>query len=261
MRLPTIIFGILNVWIVYALAARLFSRPAALLASFFTATSLWQLIASRFSNRANAAPFFLALAVYLLLIGMDRIRLRQNKPWAPTMLLSGAVYGLGFHIYTAHRATPLLVGALMVYFFLQARKAGWVAQFWKAVLCFAVAAAVAVGPLLFYFMQHPSTLTDRMGMVSVFNQPHPFLIVALNAWKMAKMFFFTGDANWRHNIAGQRELFWPVAVLFAVGLALAVATVWRSIRRRPEVPAESSLSVRTGARLDGRRRGADDLHY
>src|ERR1700730_6408768 len=58
-RLPTVIFGILNVWAVYLAATVFFDPPIALLAAFFTATSLWQVMASRFSNRANAAPFFL----------------------------------------------------------------------------------------------------------------------------------------------------------------------------------------------------------
>jgi 4-amino-4-deoxy-L-arabinose transferase-like glycosyltransferase len=77
-QLPTVLFGILNVWIVYVLSTAFFSPPIALLAAFFMATSLWQVMGSRFSNRANAASFFLALTLYLAIVSVER--LRQGKP-------------------------------------------------------------------------------------------------------------------------------------------------------------------------------------
>jgi hypothetical protein len=36
------------------------------------------------------------------------------------------------------------------------------------------------------------------------------------------MFFVYGDGNWRHNIAGAPELWWPVAILFLIGLIISV---------------------------------------
>lgn len=222
-RLPTVLFGILNVWMVYLLSTAFFPPPVALLAAFFTATSLWQVMASRFSNRANAAPFFLGLTLYLMVISVERMR--QGKPYIKSMLLSGAVYGAGFHTYTAYRASPLLVGGVLLYWYFQARKEGWVDAFRKAALCFAATAVVVVFPLALYLFQHPSILTERAAMVSVFNTAHPLQELILNVWRMAQMFFFAGDANWRHNLSGRRELFWPVAILFAVGIAMAIQAI------------------------------------
>jgi hypothetical protein len=45
------------------------------------------------------------------------------------------------------------------------------------------------------------------------------------------MFNFVGDHNWRHNIAGNPLLFWPVGVLFLIGLA---ATMVKTSKTSPE---------------------------
>src|SRR5258708_7211545 len=71
-------FGVMTVWATYLLATELFSTAVGLLASFFAATSFWHLMLSRLGTRAVSAPFFLTLAVCLLLVSMKR--LREGKP-------------------------------------------------------------------------------------------------------------------------------------------------------------------------------------
>lgn len=44
------------------------------------------------------------------------------------------------------------------------------------------------------------------------------------------MFFWRGDTDWKNNIAGQREIFLPVAILFAVGLGVALWTIMHGIQ-------------------------------
>jgi hypothetical protein len=36
------------------------------------------------------------------------------------------------------------------------------------------------------------------------------------------MFFVYGDGNWRHNIAGAPELWWPIAILFLIGFIISI---------------------------------------
>jgi len=36
------------------------------------------------------------------------------------------------------------------------------------------------------------------------------------------MFNFVGDFNWRHNYAGRPELFWPVGILFIIGIIIGI---------------------------------------
>src|SRR5882724_4139238 len=109
-RLPSAIFGILTVWLTYLLGKRLFSRRVGLLGALFVATSTWHLFNSRLTSRANAAPMFLALTLYLMFLTADRIR--AGRPYLASALLAGVAYGLGFHTYTSFRLTPALIFAV-----------------------------------------------------------------------------------------------------------------------------------------------------
>jgi 4-amino-4-deoxy-L-arabinose transferase-like glycosyltransferase len=231
-RLPAAIFGILTVWGVYCLAAELFSVPIGLLAAFFVATSYWHLTFSRMALRANAAGFFLAWGLFLLVAAVRRLQDASTGPRHPAsgiglMALAGVVYGLGFHTYIAYRATPLLVAIMLVYYLQQARKEGWGAALWKGSAAFLAATFVVVLPLLIYFAQNPGTFFGRTTQVSVTNDPNPALSVAGNIWKTALMFFVSGDTNWRHNYDGQPEVYWPVAILLAVGIVSAAGEARR----------------------------------
>jgi hypothetical protein len=203
-------------------------------AAFFVATSYWHLTFSRMALRANAAGCFLAWGLFLLVAAVRR--LREGKPgegksavaWPVGMMtLAGVVYGLGFHTYIAYRATPLLVAIMLVYYLRQAHKEGWAGAFWKGSIAFMAAALVTVLPLLIYFAQNPGTFFGRTAQVAVTNDPNPALTVTANIWKTALMFFISGDTNWRHNYDGQPELYWPVAILFAVGIGSALAEARR----------------------------------
>ena len=210
-RLPAAVAGILTVWAVGLLGGELFSAPVGLLAAFFLATSFWHLNFSRISLRGILAPCLLAWAIYLLLVGI-----RRSRWWL--VALAGVVYGLGFYTYMAYRVTPLLIALVLL-----ARKPGW-----RAAGAFAAPAVVVAIPLLIYFVEHPGTFWGRAAQVSVFAGPHPAREIVLNAWRTGRMLLTRGDHNWRHNVAWQRELFWPVAILFVVGLIFAAErlTVW-----------------------------------
>ena len=224
-RLPAAIFGILTVWGVYCLAAELFTVPIGLLAAFFVATSYWHLTFSRMALRANAAGFFLAWGLFLLVAAVRR--LPKGKLGVVMMALAGVAYGLGFHTYIAYRATPLLVAIMLVYYLRRARKENWGSTFWKGSAAFLAATLVVVLPLLVYFAQNPGTFFGRTAQVSVTNDSNPALSVAVNIWKTAMMFFVSGDTNWRHNYDGQPEVYWPVAILFAVGIVSALSEARR----------------------------------
>lgn len=224
-RLPAALFGIFTVWGVYCLAAELFPVAVGLAAAFFVATSYWHVTFSRMALRANAAGFFLAWGLFLLVVAARR--LQGGKLGIATMALAGVVYGIGFHTYIAYRATPLLVLLMLVYYLRQARKEGWAGAFWKGVAAFAVAVTLVVLPLLIYFAQNPGTFFGRTTQVSVANDPNPAFSVAGNIWKTALMFFVSGDTNWRHNYDGQPEVYWPVAILFAAGIVVAAGEARR----------------------------------
>jgi hypothetical protein len=81
-------------------------------------------------------------------------------------------------------------------------------------------------PMAAYFYANPQELIGRTAKVAVWAGEHPVRDLAVNTLKTLGMFFVRGDTNWRHNIAGEPILFWPVAAFFAVGLA---HTLWRFV--------------------------------
>lgn len=220
-RLPMAIAGILTVLGVYFLAAELMGTTTGLLASFLVATSFWHIVFSRIGFRAMLAPMLLVWALYLLLLA---IRRGSSKIWILISVIAGIIYGLGFYTYISYRVTPLLF-LLFIPFFRKSK------NFWKISAIFTASAFIVMLPIGYYFLQHPADFTGRTSQISVFNSQHPLKDLAMNILKTAGMFNVHGDYNWRHNISGQPELFWPVGILFVVGTILGIIKLWHWIRR------------------------------
>jgi 4-amino-4-deoxy-L-arabinose transferase-like glycosyltransferase len=230
LRTVSATFGVLTVWTTYLLVTELFSPIVGLLSSFLVATSFWHLMLSRMATRAIAAPFFFTLSMYLLISAMRLTR--SGQPFIRRMLAAGAVYGLGFHTYTAFRVSPAVFGLVLLYYFFASRKERWTASFWKGSLIFVAAAFVVVLPLVMYFIGHPAAAAGRASQVLVFNRAqNPAMEIASNVWKTAQMFFFEGDHSGRHNYNARAELFLPAAILFALGAGAALASVMGAIRK------------------------------
>ena len=192
LRLPAALFGIFTVLGIYWLAGGMFGKPIGLAAAFLTATSFWHLIFSRTGLRAIAAPCFLVWGICGLLAGIRRAR--EGRPYLATMLLAGAVYGLGFHTYIAYRVTPAVVLVALAAPFWAARKENWTGRYWRACAAFGGAAALAVAPLALYFLENPGTFSERTASLSVMASAHPLQEIFTHTAETVWMFFGQGDA-------------------------------------------------------------------
>ena len=163
------------------------------------------------------APFFLTWGIYFLLLSFRKLGSAKNRLLP---LLAGTIYGLGFYSYIAYRATPILILAIMILSWLKNKNIKRHILF--ASLCFIFASIITVLPLLNYFIKNPADFFGRTAQISIFNSPTLVKDLGLNILKTAAMFNFAGDYNWRHNIAGRPLLFWPVGILFLIGLFLSV---------------------------------------
>lgn len=216
LRLPSALIGIVTVLGAFYLFREL-ARASELkndfligfLGSFLLATSVWHIIFSRIGFRAIMAPFFLVWAAYFLLRAMRTGSLR-------TAALSGTALGLGAHTYIAYRLMPLLFLIFLPRLWQSASK-------WKIAGVVVLASALFAAPLLGYFALHPEDFLGRTGQLSVMASPTPFQDFGKNIALTLGMFNVKGDGNWRHNIAGRPELFWPVGILFLVGVGIAVS--------------------------------------
>lgn len=218
LRFPSAVFGTLTVlglffllWELSLLAKLESPGWVAFLGSFFMATSVWHVIFSRIGFRAIMAPLFLVWAIYFFLFAFKKHRWRYA-------VISGIALGLGAYSYIAYRIMPLVFLPLVSA--LYKRRA-----FGHMILGAAISAAIVVLPLMTYFAYKPSDFLGRTSQVSIFSSQTPLTDLAKNIGLTAAMFNIHGDANWRHNISGSPQLFWPVGILFLYG-------VWVAARRR-----------------------------
>jgi 4-amino-4-deoxy-L-arabinose transferase-like glycosyltransferase len=241
LRLPAALCGTLTVAGLYLLVAELFPIPIALLGSFFLATSFWHIVASRIAGHAIMAPLFLVWTLYFLV----RAILRLGQPgMLINSLIAGMFLGLGFHSYAPFRIAPLLIGPILIAVFLQARSSGRSRSFGLLLFGYISAATLVCVPLVLYFVRVPEMFWNRANQVSVFNSIHPAQRVVLNILNTAQMFFYQGDKNWRHNYSGDRELFWPVALCFALGCFLAVRELLAGVRDARQHPVDIRIWLR-----------------
>lgn len=221
-RLPAAIAGVLTVVGIYFLVDALFGNGPGLLAAFLLATSFWHITFSRIGFRAIFAPFLLTWTLYLLIKAFRSPSARRGI-WLS--IAAGIVYALGFYTYIAYRITPLLF-LLFIPFFMKKP------DFWKRTAIFIVATILVAAPIGYYFIQHPADFFGRTAEISVTNSSNPVGIFAKNLGKELLMLNWRGDSNWRQNISGAPELFWPVGIIFVLGFVLGLYALWKSWHTR-----------------------------
>ncbi|MFY9462302.1 MAG: glycosyltransferase family 39 protein [Candidatus Sungiibacteriota bacterium] len=237
LRVVSALFGSLTILGIFLLARELFSdKPrramlVSLFSSFFLATSFWHINFSRVGFRAITVSFFSAFGMYFLLRGLRKGKILDT-------VLAGIFIGLGFHTYIAFRFMPFVILAPFAIYL-------W--RWWKSsrdnlqpshcvpcvVALFLFITIVVALPVGFYFLQNPQDFLGRSGQVSIFSAANPlYEFVKSNALTL-QMFFWRGDCNPRHNFACQPQLFWPVAVFFAVATALALRALFKKTDALP----------------------------
>lgn len=230
-RLPSALFGTLTVLGLFFLARELFrtsrhKERIALFASFFLATSFWHVNFSRIGFRAIMAPFFLVWGLYFAFRIIRDAEQRRTLAPVISAVAGGLLFGLGMHSYIAYRVSPIL---LAFPFFsgirnqLVRRGAQCIPCFFALFIFFSL---VAASPLLFYFTQNPGDFFGRTSQISIFAESSPLRALGNNVLQTLGMFWFRGDGNWRHNIAGSPQLVLPVGILFAIGIFIALQKIF-----------------------------------
>ncbi len=208
------IFGILTVLGLYFLTKALFkSERLALLSSFFMAVSFWHINFSRIGFRAILTPFFLVWSFYFLWKSISEMEASQ-KIRICFASIAGLLFGLGFHTYISFRVAPLLLIIPLILMWRNKQK--------KLILIFLFFTFIVALPIGLYFLENPQDFLGRSSQVSIFAGQSPALTLGFNIVKTIGMFFVWGDSNWRHNLRGAPELWWPVAILFLIGFVISI---------------------------------------
>lgn len=245
LRIISALFGTLTVLGLYFLAKELFGKKSdlefrisrseiiALLSSFFLAVSYWHINFSRIGFRAIMVPFFAVFGMYWLLKA-----LRTGK--ISSAILAGLSFGLGLNTYIAFRFMPFVALVPAAFSFLRWRRGQ---EDRRCIPCVVglvlIAAFIAAAPIGLYFLSHPQDFFGRGGQVSIFSADEPFKEFVKSNVLTLGMFNVRGDCNSRHNLDCRPELFWPIGILFLIGLTLTI----RELFRKPLSPIPYTLCV------------------
>lgn len=228
LKLFSALFGTLTVLGIYLLAKELWhKRGVALFAAFLVTFSYWAINFSRIGFRAIMVPFLLSFSFYFFFRGL------RTKSLIP-FLVSGLVFGLGFHTYIAFRVAPLILilaalGGIVSY-------RNFLAQYWKHALVFIFGMMVTTAPIVFEFATHPEYLSSRSASISIFspevNRGNLPLTFAKTLGLSFIKYTFVGDMNWRHNYPPYPLLDFLTGTLFITGFVFLVIRCFLLAKRR-----------------------------
>ena len=251
MQLPTALGSAGLVFVVFWLGRLLFGRDESGRATPWRgllvggvgagllAVSLSQTVIGRSAyNKVTHLPLLLSLCLALLWWGwMERVR--HGRPWW-RFALAGVCAGLLPYTYSPARFTPFLFLFFGLSFLLPFRSDTWepgqVARHcWarlRAVLpwagVFVGVAGLVAAPLLVHFALHPEHFFMRSSHLWVFDparsQGDPLGSLLRNVWGHLLAFGFRGDPEWTRNFDNQPMMNLWVALLFWLGVGMAV---WR----------------------------------
>jgi DNA-binding beta-propeller fold protein YncE/4-amino-4-deoxy-L-arabinose transferase-like glycosyltransferase len=240
LRAVSVLFGVGAVIAAYLFGREYAGRRWGLLLAFLVACMRWHVNFSRIAMNGVDVTFFEFLTAYF---GLRAVRGRPGPLRAMAWL--GLSVGLGLCFYTPFRlfvVASALFGLVMLAGHYRARRnAGLPAAPWGAddetrkwtrqglamsLVLLLVAAWLAAMPVTQYAWRNGQAFWGRAQHVSILqNRDEPNLARALaqNAQKHLLMFNYKGDNNGRHNLPGAPTLDRLSAILFALGLGLAVA--------------------------------------
>ena len=236
LRLPAVAGGLISIAGLLWVQRRLFGPQVALLAGLLMSFSIWHLLDSRVSLRAIWLPALLTLSYGFLWRWLAQRRAR----W---LLLGAGLLGLSLYTYTsaALGTATVLLFAVWLLFWGRDRSGG-------AGLALAAALAALVGlPLALHVAGVPEASLRLRALSAELlalrsGDPVPML---KNVPKVLGMFAFTGDPEWRYNVAGRPVFSLPLGALFYLGLLVC----FRRRRQGPYAFLLLWLGVNLGASL------------
>jgi len=83
-----------------------------------------------------------------------------------------------------------------------------------------------------YFIKNPQDFIGRATPISIFAAENPLMEFGKSLILHLGMFNIYGDPNWRHNYATSPELFWPIGILFLIGIFISIKKLVVSIKKK-----------------------------
>lgn len=217
LRIAPAIIGVLTVWGMYFMSKEMFKdKNLGLISAAAMAVSSWHVQFSRNGFRAIMLPFALVFIFYFFIKAYREGKLKDY-------LWFGVFLAVGFYTYLSIRMIPLVFGAFLIWTFFFDKK--FLRKNFKKLLWLGGTFLVLMIPMLISFVQDPSLIAGRAS-TSIFNPElnngSALKTFLSNIWAEVKMFNFSGDNNFRHNLGGTPMLDAAVGVFFWIGAAITV---------------------------------------
>jgi 4-amino-4-deoxy-L-arabinose transferase-like glycosyltransferase len=159
LRMLSVLIGTATVPALYVFARPLYGRTIALAAAALLTAYHFHIHFSRLGVNNIADPLLALVAFAAFFHGY-----RTRSPFS--FALAGVTLGIAQHLYMGSRLAPLLLLAVLLHQFLLDRER-LISLRWHLALL-ALGFLVGFGPLLRFFLLHPSDFTARMAMVGIF---------------------------------------------------------------------------------------------
>lgn len=161
-RLPAALAGVLTVWLVYWVAARLFDPQAGLAAAAILAVSPWHLLVCRWAFEASLTPFLiLGSLAACLWAGVFELSDRSRPPRIGRAIVAGVLCAASCYGYWAVRIFLPLFLLTAVLLTVLRRGSPDSRERRRAILALGTAFAATLGPLVWGHLVDTATLAHR----------------------------------------------------------------------------------------------------
>jgi len=220
MKLFSIIPGIVACGAFFLIARLLFSPRVAFLTALLFTFAHWPVRLSRYGWDVSFMIMTFSLAVWLLVLAMQRGRPLYSY-------LAGLIAGLSLYSYLGARICLISLLLFLTFEFAMTRGR----SIFRHLTAFAIGAAMAAYPLLCYHLSNPSSFWVRTTELSVFNSGNPLAEIINNIWRHALMFFTLGGRYARDNFPGLPMMDPLTGLLFIAGLVILIRNIKSSSMR------------------------------
>ena len=179
LRLPWVFVGTLTILVTFLLVRRLMGTGLALVTAVLLATYHYHIHYSRLGSNQIADPLFLALALFFMVRALDH---KRCLDWA----LAEMVCGFAFYVYAGARLTPVVLVAVLAYWFLLNPRNFWRDHKWGLLVGF-VAFLIVAAPMIQYAIRFPVEFNARLYQVGIIQSgwlEREVVILDQPAWKI-----------------------------------------------------------------------------
>lgn len=220
LRIAPAFIGTLTVWAIYLFGKEMFkSKEIGLLSAAALAVSSWHIQFSRNGFRAIMLPLMLCLIFYFFIRAYREGKLKDY-------LWFGVFLGLGFYTYLSIRMLPLAFGAFLIWTAIFDKK--FLKENYQKILWAGGAFVLVMAPMIIHFVQVPADIFGRAS-TSIFNPElnngSALGTLLENLKKELLMFNFSGDENFRHNVAGLPMLELATGIFMWAGVIISLLNI------------------------------------